>query len=518
MKSQTLSLIAVTTALAAVTGFAVLAEPDGPAPAPAAASAKAPRLPVERTMLACPAPSTSDLAETAYTAYTPAGGAGAAEGKDGDAAKGAAELVPTTTAEAGAEGDDPAAEVDLKPVKPLLTMNGPGRPVVAERSGAETPAATGIADGRLAPGWTAQQTTTVAAGDTRGVLGARCTAPGSDFWFPGASTADNRSDYVHLVNPDDTAAVADVELYGKNGRLKAPSGEVGQAVKVPARGSVPLLLSTLTDETVDDVTVHVGTRVGRVSAAVQATDDKAPGADWLQAGGDPAARLVLPGIPADATNVRLYAFTPDGDDAELKVELAGKSGSFTPAGHESVYVKGGMTASVDLGDVTRGEAGSLVLTPTRGDTPVVAALRVTRGKGADQEFAFVSASDPVGARATATDNRAKGSTLSLVAPRKGESVRVKVTASAGSGGGEPASKTFTVKGGTTTAVVPPVPEGLKGRYALTLEPEDGSGPVYAARTLSLPEDGIPMFTVQTLSDDRGSVAVPEAGQDLSVLD
>jgi hypothetical protein len=36
--------------------------------------------------------------------------------------------------------------------------------------------------------------------------------------------------------------------------------------------------------------------------------------------------------------------------------------------------------------------------------------------------------------------------------------------------------------------------------------------------LEIPEDGIPMFTVQTLPDDRGTVAVPEAEQDLSVLD
>ena len=36
--------------------------------------------------------------------------------------------------------------------------------------------------------------------------------------------------------------------------------------------------------------------------------------------------------------------------------------------------------------------------------------------------------------------------------------------------------------------------------------------------LALPQDGIPMFTVQTLPDDRGTVAVPEAEQDLSVLD
>ena len=83
MNRQTLSLIAGATALAAVTGFATLSAPDasgGDTTAKAAA-----QLPVQRTSLLCPQPSTSDLAETAYTAFTPV-----TKGTDG---KGAAELV-----------------------------------------------------------------------------------------------------------------------------------------------------------------------------------------------------------------------------------------------------------------------------------------------------------------------------------------------------------------------------------------------------------------------------------------
>lgn len=145
----------------------------------------------------------------------------------------------------------------------------------------------------------------------------------------------------------------------------------------------------------------------------------------------------------------------------------------------------------------------------------MAALRVVRGTGSGQEIAYIPATRPVGARASVADNRSKGSTLSLVAP--GATAQVKVTATAGSEGGEQAVKSYTVKGGTTLAFTPPVPSGLKGSYALTVETESG-GPVYAARTLALPEDGVQMFTVQTLPDDRGTVEVPAAVQDLTVLD
>lgn len=279
-----------------------------------------------------------------------------------------------------------------------------------------------------------------------------------------------------------------------------------------------MLLSTLTTTPTTNASLHVVAREGRVGAAVQASDGKL-GSDWLPPAADPAPAVVLPGIPKDATSVRLVALAPGESDADLKVQLATPTGLITPAGLESLHLKSGMTTAVDLKDLTKGEAGSLVLTPSDSDSkaPVTAALRVTRGKGAKQEMAFIPATRPVEKRATAADNRDHGSTLSLVAPEKGKDAKVKVTASAGSGGGTPVSKTYTVKGGRSLDVEPPRPQGLKGTYALTVEPEPGSGPVYAARMLARPQGGVPAFTVQPLPDDRGSVLVPAAGQDLSVL-
>ncbi|WP_405713271.1 MULTISPECIES: DUF5719 family protein [unclassified Streptomyces] len=507
MKSTSLSLIAGAVALAAVTGFAALTAPGEGDTAEAKTAA---RLPVERTSLLCPAPGLSDLAETTYTSFTPAGG-----GSGGEA--GTAELQKATSTTADAEKkDEKGKKKDEKkedPKKPVVSLKEPGRPATAEESGSGAPALVGTATGRLAPGWTTQQTTVVEAGGSRGLLGVSCTRPGTDFWFPAASTAKSREDYVHLTNPDDTAAVADIELYGPDGSLKSDAGE---GIRVPARSGVPVLISTLTSEATEDVTVHVTTRAGRVGAAVRTADEKT-GSDWLAASADPTGTLVLPGIPADATSVRLVAFATGDDDADLTVKLIGKTGAISPVGNESLHVKSRMTAGADLKDITKGEAGSLLLTPAPGkrNAPVVAALRVVRGTGDKQEVGYIPATGPVGARATVADNRDKGSVLSLTAP--GATATVKVTASAGSGGGEQTVKKYTVKGGTTLAVTPPVPSGLKGGYALTVETESG-GPVHAARTLTVTQDGIQMFTVQTLPDDRGTVEVPTAEQDLSVLD
>ncbi|MGW0827012.1 DUF5719 family protein [Streptomyces sp. NPDC002845] len=495
MNRTTLSLIAGVTALAGVTGFAVLNEPTAPGSDTTAKAAA--QLPVERTSLLCPQPSTSGVAKTTYTSFTPV-----TEGTGDD---GTAELV-------AAGKKKPAKEKPAKgkAAKPVVEPKEPGKPVANTVDGSGTPALLGTAEGRFAPGWTVQETTEVAAGNGRGLLGTNCTAPDTEFWFPGAGTAENRTDYVHLTNPDDSAAVVDIELYGKDGTLEST---VGEGITVQPLSSEPVLLPTLAEGKEPDVTVHVSVRSGRVAAAVQSLDDKL-GGDWLAPSTDPAGSLVLPGIPKDATAVRLVAFAPGDTDADLKVRLASPSGPITPAGNETLHVKAGMTAAVDLGDITRGEAGSLVLTPTGTSVPVVAALQVIRGKGAKQESAFIPAARPVGARATTVDNRAKGTTLALTAPDR--TAEVRVTASEGTEGGTSATQTFTIKAGTTENVEFPVPEGLKGTYALTVEPTSG-GPVYASRMLAITVGGVPAFTVQTLPDDRGTVAVPEAEQDLAVL-
>ncbi|MEU9858600.1 DUF5719 family protein [Streptomyces sp. NPDC047974] len=506
MKRPSPSLIAVVTALAAVTGFAALTAPGEPGAASAAPAPQAARLPVERTSLLCPAPSTSDVAETLTTSYTPPGAAAAAA---------AGTTAPKPTAVLGL-AKNPDAPALRKGAKAPGTVTAPGKPVAVEADGAVTHGLTGTATGTLAPGWTVQQTTVVPAGAARGLLGVTCSAPDTDLWFPAVSTAKGRTDYIHLTNPDDDIAVADIELYGPEGELKTTIERDG--LDVPPHSTTAVRLSTLLSESPhENLTAHVSTRAGRVGAALGSATDGV-GSDWLSASADPAARLVLPGIPADATGVRLVAFAPGDSDADLKIQLATANGTIVPAAAESLHVKAGMTAFVDLPDLTRGAAASLLLTPTdpKKQVPVVAALKVVRGKGSDTEMAFIPAAAPVTGRATVADNRAKGTALALTAPEA--AAQVKVTASAGTEGGTPATRTVSLKAGTTTVLTDLAPKDVKGSYALTVEPVAGGGPVYASRALTLPEDGIPMFTVQTLVDDRGTVEVPAARRDITVLD
>ncbi|SEG93834.1 hypothetical protein SAMN05216223_12891 [Actinacidiphila yanglinensis] len=498
MNRSTLSLAGAVVALAVLTGAASMTGGSTSDTAPAASAA---RLPVQRSTLLCPEPSPSEFASTTYTSFTPvSSGPGTSTGESTGAATGTsgakATLVPATT----------------KP-KALKPLTATGKPITSSTDKADSPALVGTADGALAPGWTVQQTTVVSDGPGRGVLGTSCVAPDSEFWFPGASTVDGRQDYVHLVNPDETPAVVDIDLYGKDGQLK---GSTGDGITVPGDSSKPVLLSTLIADKVQDLTVHVVARSGRVGAAVQATDNKA-GTDWLAAAAEPSGNLVMPGIPSDATDVRLITYATGSDDADLTLKLATSTGSITPAGHETLHVKSGMTTAVDLGDLTKGDAGSLIIgsSTSHDPVPVVAALEITRGKGSDQEIAFLPATNRIDREATVADNRAKGSTLALTAT--GKDVSVKITSSAGSTGGESTSKTVTVKAGSTLSMAPPQPSGLKGTFAVTVQRLSG-GQLYASRMLALPLDGVPMFTIQPMPDDQGMVAVPDADADLRVLE
>nr|BFD91552.1 DUF5719 family protein [Kitasatospora sp. Xyl93] len=522
----TQSLLAAAVVLAAVFGIAQLRAPA--VPAKAATGAAPTTAQVERTSAVCPQPVQGLTGSTTLTAYTPPG-TGAATGGAGWLSDAAAPAVPAaqpTAAPAApalpaapaptgsAAPSAPVQDKNAAPADARLTVPKPGTPATGPAANGDTAPGTGaVATGALAPGFTVTQTTVVTEQRGLGLSGLTCTPAGTSFWFAGASTAGDRVDYVSLVNPESSAAVVDIKLYGDKGLI---DNDAANGITVSPGSSQAVLLSTLSKGAVADLAVHVVVRSGRVGAALHAAD-AGKGADWIPASADPAPVQVLPGLPADTASARLVVWAPPEDDADLKVQLSGKNGWFSPAGNESIHVKAGMVAAVDLGKVTRDEVAGLRLSPSddKHRTPVVAGLRIDRAAAnGKSDAAWLAGSNPVGARATVADNRAGASTLYLTS--SGEAATVRVTASAGSGGGTPATKEVQLPAGGTVALPAPEPAGLNGVFALTVETVSG-GPVTAARMLSLPAKDVPMFTVQALRDDHSTVKVPQAGQDPGVV-
>ncbi|MFI9366342.1 DUF5719 family protein [Kitasatospora sp. NPDC053057] len=521
----TRSLLAAAVVLAAVLGIAEVRPAASPAKADDGAAPSTAQ--VERTAAVCPQPFQGLTGSTTLTAYTPpgtgsaTGGAGWLSDQDAPAApptaapSAPATATPTGSPSAAPSGSaTPAPDKNAAPADAKLTLAKPGTPATGPATNGDSAPGTGaVATGALAPGFTVTQTTVVTEQRGLGLSGLTCTPENTSFWFAGASTAGDRVDYLSLVNPESSAAVVDIQLYGDKGLI---DNDAANGITVAPGSSQSVLLSTISKGAVTDLAVHVVVRSGRVGAALHAADGS-KGADWIPASADPAPTQVLPGLPADTSAARLVVWAPPEDDADLKIQLSGKNGWFTPAGNESIHVKAGMVAAVDLGKVTRDEVAGLRLSPSddKHAVPIVAGLRVDRtGGNGKSDAAWLTGSNPVGARATVADNRAGVSTLFLTST--GDAATVKVTGSAGSGGGTPATKEVQLPAGGTVAIPAPEPAGLNGVFALTVETESG-GPVVAARMLAIPTKDVPMFTVQALRDDHSTVQVPQAAQDPGIV-
>ncbi|MFJ1708929.1 DUF5719 family protein [Kitasatospora sp. NPDC088346] len=502
------SLLAGAAVLGVVFGIAELRPPVAPTAAGTAGGAVTAQ--VERTSVVCPQPLHGVTGSTAFTAYTPLGGSatGGAAALN-DVTPQTAGAAPAAAPAAGASADAPATGAEAR-----LPLTKAGVPATgAALNGDLAPGAAAVATGALAPGFAVSQTTTVTDPQSIGLSGVTCAASGTSFWFAGASTVPGRVDYVSLVNADAGPAVVDLKLYGPKGPI---DNDAANGIAIAPGTSDALRLSSVAPG-VDDLVVQVRVRSGRVGAGLHAVD-AGKAADWLQPSVPPASGVVIPGLPADATGARLVVGAPGEDDADLKVQVSGKNGWFTPAGHETVHVKAGMVEAVDLGVVTRGEVGAIRLTPSdpAHPTPVIAGVRVDRAKNGKSDAAWLSGAAPIGARASIADNRGGNQSQLLLTSTGEEEGKVRVTTSAGSGGGTPATKEMSVPAGATVALDVPDPAGLNGVFGVTLETVSG-GPVVAARMLTIPVKDVPMFTIQEFADDHSTVRLPHTQGDPGVL-
>ncbi|MFG2825233.1 DUF5719 family protein [Kitasatospora sp. NPDC048365] len=516
------SLLAGAAVLALVFGVAELRSPVAPAAAGRGGGATTTQ--VERTAVVCPPPTQGLIGSTTYSLYTPVGATasgGTAQLNDVSPQAVAAAMAPPAAASPQPAGSPQASgspQPAGSPAAPqaagaLVAAAKPGVPATGNATNGESaPGAFAVATGAYAPGFTVGQTT---ASEQAGpaLSGVGCLPSGTSFWFAGASTAGERVDYVTIVNAETVPAVVDVRMYGDKGLI---DNELASGIAVAPGSWQSIRLPGLTKGQVNDLAVNVVARSGRIGAGIRALDGPR-GADWLQPSADPAAAVTIPGLPGDTATARLVVAAPAEDDADLKVQVSGKNGWFTPAGHETLHVKAGMTTAVDLGQITRGgEASAIRLSPSdpAHPTPVVAGLRVDRTNKGKFEAAWISGAAPIGPRASIADNRAGQSQLLLTAV-EGEA-KVRVSSSAGTGGGTPATKEVQIPAGATVAVEGIDPAGLNGTYGITLETLSG-GPVVAARILTVPVKDTPAFTIQPLRDDRSTVRIPTTVDDPGVV-
>lgn len=454
------------------------------------------QVPVSETLVACPGlRSRKHFTDSTVAAATPP-------------------QVRGVDASAAGSGVVRTVRTDPKDDRTLIELQSPGDRGSYTGRGDEHDAITGSADGSLAPGFSVTQTERTVDGRGRGLAATQCLPTDTDFWFVGAASGVGERAVLVLTNPEDAPATVDVSFFGKGGIVDAPGA---RGVQVPARSAVELRL----DEAAPGepvLAVNVQVRVGRLSAALTETDVVGfdpRGTDWLPIAQKPAARLVVPGIPAVTqgrkSSVRLDIVAPQ-EAAVVSLTLLTPEGSFAPQGADVIEVPAGGVESVNLTKALRGEPAAVVL---ESDVPVTAGARVfLKSPGIYGDVLFLAASPNVASAAVVPDNRITAdlaTRLILSAPLGAATATVTVFAGEKS---IPVENVDLAAGTTATVTVHP-PDKLR-RFGLVVTPRPGSAPLYGVRMLDEEGPRGPLITSFPLRTARLIAVVPVTEPDISV--
>lgn len=330
-------------------------------------------------------------------------------------------------------------------------------------------------DGALAAGLTVEQTTSGG-----GLAGTRCPEPETDMWFAGPGPADAKDVAVSLTNVDPQPATVDIDGLGGDGSIETGQGQTsvaGRTTKVIHIGAGPEGLGDgATGEKL--LALHVRAIDGRLAAAVHVQRKK--GAEWLPATA-PGTDLVIPGVPPGSGARKLLVAVPGNDVATVKVQAISSEGTSAAAGDGGLQATALTVTSLKLG--IGGNAAGIRLTS---DRPIVAALVADQG----DDFAATAAAPALGHGGLVADDRAK-TTLMFTAPGRPAAVRVTQLMAQGPTG---TTQDVRVPAGRTVAVEMPPPAGADGS-GIAIVPRPGSGPVYAARLLTIAHKGITLMPI-----------------------
>lgn len=360
---------------------------------------------------------------------------------------------------------------------PLTKAEATGQPgstpqvsTQAGRGGVEV-----VASGAMAQGLQVEQT------GPGGLSTAQCGTPGTDFWFAGPGQAIAGTVEVYLMNSGSQPADARITVLTDVTKGPPLLANADSGITVPPHGMVVQSLSRLLQSS-KVVALNVTTSVGQVTAAVRESRSAAHDGSWLPATGSPARHLVIPGLPGTAGSRELYIAVPGGSSAEVKVAAVTEKGSYQPTGGGGIALLGGSAVTIALPSLG-GIAGAVSVTST---VPVVAAMLIPGGPAgaSGTVLAAAGAIEQQGVLAVNPARTAGTTQLVLSAPAKAARVRIgTATASAPATG---SGTIVTIKAGTSLVVSPrPQNDSKASAFSLVLTPLSGSGPVYAARVISV---------------------------------
>ena len=185
---------------------------------------------------------------------------------------------------------------------------------------------------------TASQLQLVSNARIKGLVGAACQKPSSEFWLVGGDTTTGRESLLLLTNPSKVDATVNLQVLSTEGELKI-SGL--SAISVPHEDTVIIPISALAPK-LSTFAVHVQSTGGALAGWLQqkaVRGTSAAGVDFIAPAADASKNLVIPGFLvrgvkdaaalkkanpnfADLTNV-LRVTNPGNEPAEITAQVTG---------------------------------------------------------------------------------------------------------------------------------------------------------------------------------------------------
>jgi len=485
--------------LAGIYGAAGIRHPA----AAAGKSARPTRAEVSMATRVCPAPGSA----------APTAGSVAVAAMPSSSAAGTA-VVSRLTPSGSASAGSPVATADkagvlqvvgIKTAAPLSSAEKAGQPgssanvtTQAGRGGVEV-----NATGAMAQGLEVEQT------NSRGVVTAQCSTPGTSFWFVGPGQASAGTIELYLMNTGSQPADAQVSVLTDVNKGPPLLGNADNGITVPPHGMVVQSLGRLLQSS-KIIALNVTTSVGQVAAAVRESQSARDAGIWLPATQAPARHIVIPGLPRTRGTPELYLAVPGTAAAEVKVTAVTAKGSYQPTGGTGIDLLGGSAVSIAFSSLSA-VPGAISISST---VPVVAAELVSGGP-AGAPGALAVSSGPVLQQGVLADNpaRSAGSTdLVLSAPGKAASVRITTATTSLAADGQQGT-VVNIKAGSSVVIAPRPPKGSEAaEFALVVTPIAGSGPVYADRVIAI---GRTVESIVPVPSSLTWIALPSVQNSLS---
>ena len=223
----------------------------------------------------------------------------------------------------------------------------------------------------------------------------QCTPAVSEKWFLGGMSTISSIGYFQFVNPNQSKAVIDLEVWSEDGK------EGNQSLVISAQSTrIVQLNSLITNKKF--LAFHLIAKAGRFSAVLFDERKKGLaklGGDFVTPNATPDKKVFITSVFGKIKNQKvksqfLRLLVPGEADAVVKVTYLAKSGIYSPVGLAELRVPAGKVVQLPFSSLPTGRFLALQIDATE---PIVASV-FSSVKGSVSDFAWSSGSEAINAQ------------------------------------------------------------------------------------------------------------------------